>query len=365
MKKILIILRQDPVLFASLLLASISAFLTPPSGAYFSYIDYRVLSLLFSLMLAVAGLRQAGVFAFLAEKLLRYIKSTRLLSLLLVLLCFFTSMLITNDVALIAFVPFAILLLREIRKERLYVPVIVLMTVAANLGSMFTPLGNPQNLYLYTLSGMGISDFLFLMAKPTFLSLMLLIGTCFCIRTEPISPYAEKTPFARRDALVFLFLFILSLLAVFRFVHYGLSLSITVLAVFFYRRKLLAEADYALLLTFVFFFIFVGNIKEIPAVSSFFASFMQGHTLSVAILSSQVISNVPAAMLLSGFTDNFSALLLGVNLGGLGTLIASMASVISYKQYAATPDAKKGKYLLAFTLVNILFLLILWIFVGR
>ncbi len=361
MKKLFSFLKHDPVLAASLLLAVLSAFFVPPSGVYLSYIDWRVLALLLSLMLSVAGLSQAGVFSFLAEKLLARVKSTRTLSLLLVLFCFFSAMLITNDVALITFVPFAVLLFREVGKPKLYIPVIVFMTLAANLGSMLTPLGNPQNLYLYALSGMSMGEFLLLMAKPTLVSLVLLVLACFFLRTEKITPRAKKPALHLPETLFFLVLFALSLLSVFHILHFGISLLITLLAVFFYRRQLLCKADYALLLTFIFFFIFVGNIKEIPAVSAFFASLVQGREVPVGILLSQVISNVPAAMLLSGFTENFASLLLGVNLGGLGTLIASMASLISYKQYAALQGAKKGKYLLVFTLVNIIFLAVLWL----
>ncbi len=360
MKKIIAFLRQDAVLCASLLLAIVSAFFVPPSTAYFSYIDFRVLALLLSLMLSVAGIRQGGVFSFLAGKLLRRIQNTRTLSLLLILLCFFSSMLITNDVSLITFVPFAIILLGEIKKPRLFIPVIVLMTIAANLGSMLTPLGNPQNLYLYALSGMTLSEFLCVMAMPTVLSLVLLVLSVFFIKSEAIVPSETNTQFSLRDTLFFLMLFAVSLLAVFRLLHFGISLGITLASVFFYRRRLLREADYALLLTFLFFFIFVGNLKEIPAVSAFLSALVSEHEIEVGIFLSQIISNVPAAMLLSGFTQNYSALLLGVNLGGLGTLIASMASLISFKQYAGIEGAKKGKYLLVFTLLNLLFLALLW-----
>lgn len=363
MKKLLAILKKDTVLTVSLCLALVSSFFVPISAKYVSYIDFRVLSLLLSLMLSVAGLRFSGVFSALSGKLLLYVKNTRTLSLLFVLLSFFSSMAITNDVALITFVPFALLILTEIKKGNLYIPVLVLMTVAANLGSMLTPLGNPQNLYLYSLSGMEMGAFLRLMAPPVALSLLLLCLTCLFIKPEKITSPEKATAFSKKDTAFFLFLFALSLLSVFHVLHFGISLLVTILCVFFYRRHLLLEADYALLFTFIFFFIFVGNIKEIPAISAFLSLLTKGRELGVSVLLSQVISNVPCAMLLSGFTDNYPALLLGVNLGGLGTLIASMASLISFKQYGGTIGAKKGKYLLVFTLVNIVFLAVLWIFV--
>ncbi len=362
MKKILAFLKQDTVLSVSFCLALVSSFFVLPSKEYLSYIDWRVLALLLSLMLSVAGLRSGGVFSFLAEKLLGRVKTTRALSLLFVLLCFFSSMLLTNDVALITFVPFALLLLSEIGKGKLYIPVLVLMTVGANLGSMLTPLGNPQNLYLYSLSGMGMGAFLRLMAPATALSLVLLCLACLFIKSEKLEPPKKKTAFSGKDTACFLVLFCISLLSVFHVLHFAVSLAVTLLAVFFYRRHLLLEADYALLLTFIFFFIFVGNIKEIPAISAFLSTLTQGREIGVSILLSQIISNVPCTMLLSGFTENFPALLIGVNLGGLGTLIASMASLISFKQYGSVINAKKGKYLLVFTLVNVAFLIVLWVF---
>ncbi len=364
MKKLLSILKQDAVLTVSFCLALVSSFFVPPSANYISYIDFRVLALLLSLMLSVAGLRQGGIFSALSGKLLLYVKNTRALALLFVLLSFFSSMVITNDVALITFVPFALLLLTETGQGKLYIPVLVLMTVAANLGSMLTPLGNPQNLYLYSLSGMDMGAFLQLMAIPTGISLLLLCLACLFIKPEKIVPPQKESAFSKKDTVFFLFLFSLSLLSVFHVLHFGISLLVTILCVFFYRRHLLLGADYALLLTFIFFFIFVGNIKEIPAVSAFLSSLTAGREITVSVLLSQVISNVPCAMLLSGFTNNYPALLLGVNLGGLGTLIASMASLISFKQYGSVINAKKGKYLLVFTLVNFVFLAVLWLLVS-
>ena len=239
------------------------------------------------------------------------------------LLPFFTSMLVTNDVSLITFVPFAILVLRIIGRLEYLIPVIVLQTVAANLGSATTPLGNPQNLYLYSLSGMGLGEFLRLMAPVTGLSLVLLSAAVLCLPCRPLG--AADIRLNRPD-----------------------------------RRGLLRRVDYSLLLTFLFFFVFVGNMKALPTVSEALSGLVAGREMTVGILLSQVISNVPAAMLLSGFTADYPALLLGVNLGGLGTLIASMASLISYKLYAAADGARTGKYMLFFTAVNVVLLAVLW-----
>jgi len=312
-------------------------------------------------MLVVAGLKNAGVFDLLVRRLLALVRTTRALSIVLMAACFFSSMLITNDVSLITFVPLAVMVLRRAGQEKLLIPVIVLQTVAANLGSMLTPLGNPQNLYLYSVSGMSMGRFLAVMALPTALSLVLLLLCCLAVKKESIVPVqGDGASFSRRSAVIFALLFVLCLLTVVHLLHYALVLAVIVAAVAFLEPALLKKADYALLLTFIFFFIFVGNMKAIPAISEALSALVGGRELTVGILLSQIISNVPAAMLLSGFTADYVPLLLGVNLGGLGTLIASMASLISYKLYAATENARPGRYMAVFTLVNVAFLAVLW-----
>lgn len=362
LKKITLFIRHDPVLFAAMMLAAVSAFFVPPYAGYLAYIDYRVLCLLLSLMLVVAGLKNAGVFDLFVKKLLSMAGSTRTLTAVLSGVCFFTSMLITNDVALITFVPLAVMTLRQSGNSKLLIPIIVLQTVAANLGSMLTPLGNPQNLYIYALSGMSVGKFLGTMAVPAALSFLLLAASMLFIKNEKIDIDPDSLPQASelKKAIPWAFLFVFCILAVCHVVHYAVALAAVVITVLVLDRTLLPKADYGLLLTFIFFFIFIGNIKALPAVSSALSALVSGRELTVGILLSQVISNVPAAMLMSGFTSDFSSLLLAVNLGGLGSLIASMASVISYKLYAAEYDAKPGRYLGIFTAVNVTLLAILW-----
>ena len=362
-KTILQIIRADPVLVAALLAAVVSAFFVPPSLDYIHYIDLRVLCLLLSLMLVVAGLQRCGLFDFFIACLLKLVGNTRSLAAVLIGLCFFSSMWITNDVALLTFVPLAVLVLSQIQQQRLLIPVLVLQTIAANLGSMLTPLGNPQNLYLYALANMQTGQFLRIMALPTGLSFILLIVAVCVVKREPLvlPVKSQSCVLSRRAAVGCIVLFGLCLLAVVRLLPYGLVLAVVVLVLLLWDFRLFACADYGLLLTFVFFFIFVGNLKAIPAVSNTLSTLIQGRELGMGILLSQVISNVPAAMLLSGFSSNYPALLLGVNVGGLGTVIASMASLISYKFYAHTEHAKPAVYLVVFTAVNVLFGAVLWL----
>lgn len=361
-KKALHDLFRDPVLFAAMAAAVISALFVPPSKEYFGYLDLRVLCLLLSLMLVVAGLQKAGVFGIAIERLLKLVHSTRTLAVVLVGVCFFSSMLITNDVALITFVPLGIMMLTRAQKQKLLIPIIVLQTVAANLGSMLTPLGNPQNLYLYSLSDMTTWQFLRVMIGPSAISFLMLAAMLLLIKPEPVEALAESSTEIAGSKKIFpwIILFMVCLLAVLHIIPYSLALVSVIAGTIIFDRTILLHADYSLLLTFTFLFVFIGNIKNFPAVSTALAAFVDGRELSIGILLSQVISNVPAAMLLSNFTSNYSALLIGVNMGGLGTLIASMASLISYKLYASTPGARTGKYFAVFTAINFLFLGILW-----
>lgn len=364
--------KKETVFCISFLLAAASLLAVPVDREYLAYPDYRTLALLFCLMMVVAGFQSLGIFTLLGKLLLRKAGSSRGISILLVLLCFFCSMIITNDVTLITFVPFTLLVFRMVHREDRVLKIVVLETIAANLGSMATPIGNPQNIYLHSVSGMGMKEFLLAVLPYAGISLVLLLAALFMEKDEPLADVAaeleEKAPgpqdsvAARKmftGAVPYLFLLVLSLLVVFRMLPYGVALIATAVVVFVVNRRLYRSLDWFLLLTFLCFFIFIGNMKRIPEVSDFLMSILEGRELWLGILVSQIISNVPAAILLSGFTDNFAPLLTGVNLGGLGTLIASLASLISFRFYAREYPDQKGKFLGAFTLWNVGFLLIL------
>lgn len=346
--------RKEAVLCISAVCAALSMLLVPPSQVYASYIDYRVLGLLFSLMAVVAGLQRSGLFVFLAQKLLNGKKQLRVLSLLLVLLPFFSSMLITNDVALITFVPFALLTLRLIGQEQYTIWILVLQTAAANLGSMMTPVGNPQNLFLYAKFQLSPENFFSTMLPLTLASLFVLSIAALSVRNVILQVELPKgeIPLAPQKLIVFGALFLLCLLSVFRVLPYEILLGIIVLGLLVFDRKIFCLVDYSLLLTFVCFFVFAGNLGQYPPVRGFLERLMQNSPLFTSIAASQVISNVPAAVLLSGFSTDWKSLLLGTNIGGLGTLIASLASLISFRFYMKTPGAKPLRYLGVFTLVN-------------
>lgn len=377
--------QKETVCCIAFLLAVISIFFVSPSKNYISYIDFRVLALLFCLMAVVRGFSSIGVFTRLGTMLLTHVHSLRMLSALFIFLCFFFSMLITNDVALITFVPFTILVLSMAEQKKFLIPVIVLETIAANLGSMLTPLGNPQNLYLYTISGLSIGAFVRIMLPYSFVSAILLLifilflpkdtvstattantanstNTVTASNTSNVICEAVK---ARKNSRIlftaYLILFLLCLLTVLHILPYQIMFLLVLTGFLLLDYRVLKDVDYFLLLTFLCFFIFIGNMKQISLVHELISKLLVHHEVLMGIGASQIISNVPAAILLSGFTDDYSALLIGVNLGGLGTLIASLASLISFKFYTNSNGNDTRRFLGIFTLYNVIFLGVLFV----
>ena len=377
--------KKETVCCLAFLLAVISMCFVVPSKNYISYIDFRVLALLFCLMAVVRGFSSIGVFTRLGTMLLTHVHSLRMLSALFIFLCFFFSMLITNDVALITFVPFTILVLSMAEQKKFLIPVIVLETIAANLGSMLTPLGNPQNLYLYTISGLSIGAFVRIMLPYSFVSAILLLIFILFLPKDTVSTAtaantanstntvtasntsnviceavkARKNP--RILFTAYLILFLLCLLTVLHILPYQIMFLLVLTGFLLLDYRVLKDVDYFLLLTFLCFFIFIGNMKQISLVHELISKLLVHHEVLMDIGASQIISNVPAAILLSGFTDDYSALLIGVNLGGLGTLIASLASLISFKFYTNSNGNDTRRFLGIFTLYNVIFLGVLFV----
>lgn len=359
-QRIIAFIKKETIFCVSILLAAVSAFFVHPDSGYIAYIDWNTLMLLFSLMAVMAGYQKLGLFRAIGIKLLEYTRTSRQLVLILVFLPFLFSMFITNDVALITFVPFALTVLRIADIEKLIVPTVILQTVAANLGSMLMPMGNPQNLYLYAKSDMTLFAFLKLMLPYTVVSAFALFLAICIMKKENVSKLLlEKEEVKVFPVALYSVLFVLCILAVSSVLKTVIVASVILAVVILYDPSIFKKIDYTLLGTFMGFFVFIGNMGRISAFCVFIESVLIGHETVVAVLASQVISNVPAALLLSGFSDNYSALLTGVNLGGLGTLIASMASLISYKHIAREYSVKRGEYIVKFSVVNIVMLVIL------
>lgn len=338
--------------------ASMAAFPPVPDNlpAYLEAIDLRTIGLLFCLMTVVAGFTRAGLLARARTLLTRGQSGTRRIVLLLVTISFFASMVVTNDVALISFVPLTLLLLQHATPRTLIIA-LVAQTVAANLGSMMTPIGNPQNIYLYSTFNFDLGTFLATLAPYGILGLAASLLPCVLIPNEPLAANELREASINRHLLaVYSVLFALALACVGRIVSWELCTIVTIAACLVFDRSVLRHIDYSLLATFVCFFIFVGNLKHVDALVTALQGLLAGREVLVSALTSQVISNVPAAIMLSGFTHNATGLLIGTNIGGLGTPVASLASLITLRIYARFGNAQTGRYLLYFLVYNVILL---------
>lgn len=346
-------IKSQPVLFISFIAAVITMFIIPPDKSYAEYINRTVLIQLFALMAAVAGFRSVGIFEKITGFMLEKAATVRTLAVILILLCFFSSMLVTNDVALLTFVPLTVLIFKDIKDEKSLIFTIVLETVAANMGSMLTPVGNPQNLFAYDEYKISALDFISATLPVCLASGIITLALALIIPKNPCSSQQKKeTVIPKVPTTAFSVLFIICLLTVFRVIPDYVCFICAVAVMLIFDRKVFAKIDYSLLATFVCFFIFVGNIGKIEPVKNFFSEIISGREVVVTALLSQVISNVPATVMLSGFTENGLQMVLGADIGGLGTLIASLASLISFQIYRKSDGAKPMKYLVVFSAVN-------------
>ena len=363
MQKAIKLIKSNIVTVIAFLLAAITAFIVPPDGEYLGYFDFRTLTCLFCVLLVVCALRNVRFFFTLAKAIVRRFKNTRSATVALVYITFIGSMLIANDMALLTFLPLGYFVLHTTGKDKYMATVFILQNIAANLGGMLTPFGNPQNLYLYSKFEIPDLEFISIMLPPFVISITLITVACFIfVRPEEfeIKERAAALPIPR--VAIYLILFAFSILIVFRSIPYIWGLIIIPIAILILDREAFLSVDYGLLLTFVFFFIFSGNMARIAPIREFFSYLMEIDTLIFSALSCQVISNVPSAILLSNFTENYRELLLGVNIGGVGTLIASLASLITFREYTKDQPKKTLSYILKFSAFNFAFLVILIMF---
>ena len=356
-------LRKNTVLCIALVLAAATSCAVPPDAAYAGYFDWKTLSCLFTMLAVVCALKNIHFFTVLAQKIVTCTGNLRAAVLALVTVTFLGSMLIANDMALLTFLPLGYFVLSSTGTERYMAPVFILQNIAANLGGMLTPFGNPQNLYLYSYFQIPTGEFMTIML-PCFLAAIVLITVCclFLPKTKIALTSVHDDRLNPARTALYLVLFALSIITVFRVIPYWAGLIIIPAVLLFADRRALCMVDYPLLLTFFCFFIFSGNLSRIPQVSALLSKLMAQNPLVVSALSCQVISNVPSAILLSHFTGDYRSLLLGVNIGGTGTVIASLASLITFREYSAHNPGKPGRYLLLFSAYNFSFLLILLLF---
>ncbi len=339
--------------------ALITSFIVPPDSQYLSYFDFKTLTCLFCVLAVVCAFKNINFFYILAQRIVRSFQNLRYAIIALVYITFIGSMLIANDMALLTFLPLGYFVLKSTKKTKYMAFTFIMQNIAANLGGMLTPFGNPQNLYLYTKFSIPNLEFMQIMFPPFIISIILITVCCFFVKKEPLVLIDSKKDFSPKRAVLYSVLFVLSIAIVFRSIPYYIGLIIIPVVLFFVDRKALKMVDYPLLLTFVFFFIFAGNMARIEAVREIFAYLLDMNTLIFSTLSCQVISNVPSAILLSQFTNNYADLLVGVNIGGVGTLIASLASLITFSEYRKHNPKKTKYYLAMFSAFNFGFLIIL------
>jgi len=352
------ILKKNTVLIIALLAAGISMFFVPPDSGYAKYIDYKTISCLYCVLAVVMALRDIKFFTYVARKIITIAGSLRIAVLGIVYITFIGSMLIANDMALITFLPLGYIVLHRTNNDKYMAFTFIMQNIAANLGGMLTPFGNPQNLYLYSFFDISTGSFMLVMLLPFLFAIALITIACFIfVKNDKLSIASfDEIRLPKKNTVIYLVLFALSIAIVFRFIPYIIGIILVTVVLFIMDRHALAKVDYPLLLTFVAFFIFAGNISRIDAVSNFITPLLERNTLLASTLSCQFMSNVPSAILLSQFTDNWKALLVGVNIGGTGTLIASLASLITFRQYTNYYPGEKVRYFLEFTGINFAFL---------
>ena len=362
-KGILNFFKSNIVMTVALLAAAVTSCLVPPDKNYIGYFDFKTLTCLFCVLAVVCALKNIRFFYILARKIVEVCGNIRSCVLMLVYITFIGSMLIANDMALLTFLPLGYYVLSATKQEKYMEVTFILQNIAANLGGMLTPFGNPQNLYLYSFFKIDNLEFMGIMA-PCFVVAIILITVCCLvfIKPEKVLLQKQRVNLPPIKTVIYLILFIYSILIVFRSIPYWTGLIVIPLFLIFMDRDALKAVDYPLLLTFVFFFIFAGNMARIEVVRTAFSFLLSKSTLLFSVLSCQVISNVPSAVLLSQFTNNYADLLVGVNIGGAGTLIASLASLITFREYAKHNPSKFKHYILTFSLFNFGFLALLTAF---
>ena len=357
-------IKKNVVMTIAFFAALVTSFIVPVDKEYAGYFDFKTLTCLFCVLAVVSALKNVNFFYMLAKKIVRMFETTRQSILALVYITFIGSMFIANDMALLTFLPLGYLILTSTGKEKYMAFTFIMQNIAANLGGMLTPFGNPQNLYLYTKFEIPTLEFMKIMAPPFIVAILMITVCCMQIRSEHLELKDEKTEVNPLRTVIYLILFAISIFIVFRSIPYQLGLIVILVSLLIMDRKALKMVDYPLLFTFFFFFIFSGNMARIPAVKELFSILLEKSTLIFSIISCQVISNVPSAILLSQFTENYKDLLLGVNIGGAGTLIASLASLITFREYMKHNPGKAGKYIFLFSLYNFLFVIVLAVFVS-
>ncbi len=360
MVKVIDFIKKNVVMEIAFVAAVVTMFFVPPDEEYLGYFDFKTLSCLFCVLAVVCALKHIKFFYILARKIVESFRNIKYCVLSLVYITFIGSMLIANDMALLTFLPLGYFILDATKQHKYMAFTFIMQNIAANLGGMLTPFGNPQNLYLYTKFNIPNGEFVSIMLPPFIISVLIITVCClFFVKSERLEIADSSVRLDMKRAGIYLALFVLSIAIVFRTVPYVIGLVVIPAVLLIMDKKALKEVDYPLLLTFVFFFIFAGNMARIDVVRELLSFLLNKSVLLFSVISCQFISNVPSAILLSQFTENYPELLLGVNIGGVGTLIASLASLITFREYHKHNPKKTLYYVGMFSLFNFGFLFLL------
>lgn len=360
--KIVAFIKKEVVLSIAIICTIITMFFIPVDKEYMGYFDYKTLVSLFCMLTVVAGLKNTNVFELISKKLIGLFHTRRAVIYALVFGTFFFDMIVANDMSLITFLPLTYIVLHSTNNDKYLSITFILQTIAANMGGMITPYGNPQNLYLYSYYNIPTAEFFgVLLIQSLAIAGLLVIAGLFIKNEELVLKNNDKINIDKKKLTVYVILFAFAILSIFRVVPHLVTLGIVILTVLFVDRKRFKEVDYALLATFCVFFIFSGNIARIPAIKEFIASIVTQNTLLAGIVSCQFISNVPTAIFLSKFTENYRELLVSVNIGSLGIIISSLASLITLKEFLKHQPKNLKSYMFKFTLINTAFLVVMLI----
>lgn len=358
--KVINFIKKEVVLSIAIVATIITCFFVPIDKEYIEYFEYKTLIALFCMLAVVAGLKNTNIFELISNKLIGLLKTRRAVIYSLVYGTFFFDMIVANDMSLITFLPLTYIVLHTTNNDKYLAITFILQTIAANMGGMITPYGNPQNLYLYSYYNIPTLEFFGVLLIQAITVAILLYISCLFIKNEELNlQHNDKFEIKKKELSIYAALFVLVILSIFRVVPHLVTLVLVVSTVLIVDRKRFRDVDYALLATFCVFFIFSGNIARIEFIKDFIASIVTENTLVAGIVSCQFISNVPSAIFLSKFTQNYSDLLVSVNIGSLGIIISSLASLITLKEYLKHQPQNFKKYMCLFTLINTAFLAVL------
>ncbi len=342
MNKVLKFFKNNIIFTIVVVIAAISCFFVPFDKGYLDYFEWNTLACIFLLLLIIAGFANIQFFEKVARIIVKRFKNTRSVIMCLIFVTYVSALINANDMSLLTFLPLAYIVLKYTNNQRYIAFTFIMQNIASNLGGMLVPTGNPQNLYIFSFYKMSLWEFLKIMALPTLMALVLIVIVCMFVKKEPLT-YVDNTnnKLNVKKSIIYGVLYLITLLVVLRVIPWWIAMIVIVIAMAICDWKSFLMVDYTVPLTFVCFFIFSGNMARIPAITNLMESFVDKYTYLTAYISCNLISNVPTAVLLSKFTNNYAHLLVSVNVASLGIIFSSLSGVIALKEYTKVVRKEK------------------------